>query len=51
MPALHALVSPVRDAEEKYISLLRFLILKGEGAVQLTPEVTFKIPEPDCSSV
>ena len=38
-----ALVSPVRDAEEKYISLLRFLILKGEGAVQLTPEVTFKI--------
>ena len=41
--ALHALVSPVRDAEEKYISLLRFLILKGEGAVQLTPEVTFKI--------
>ena len=41
--ALHTLVSPVRDAEEKYISLLRFLILKGEGAVQLTPEVTFKI--------
>ena len=34
--ALHALVSPVRDAEEKYISLLHFLVLKGEGAVQLT---------------
>ena len=41
--ALHALVSPVRDAEEKYISLLRFIVLRGEGAVQLTPEVLFKI--------
>ncbi|HBE74685.1 MAG TPA: tRNA(Ile)-lysidine synthetase, partial [Subdoligranulum sp.] len=41
--ALHALVSPVRDAEEKYISLLHFLVLKGEGAVQLTPDVNYKI--------
>ncbi len=35
--ALHALVSPVRDAEEKYISLLRFLLQRGAGALQLTP--------------
>lgn len=41
--ALHSLVSPVRDAEEKYISLLRFLVLRGEGALQLTPEVTYKV--------
>lgn len=41
--ALHSLVSPVRDAEEKYVSLLRFLIIKGEGALQLTPEVTYKV--------
>ena len=43
--ALHALVSPVRDAEEKYISLLHFLVLKGEGAVQLTPDVNYKIQD------
>lgn len=41
--ALHSLVSPVRDAEEKYVSLLRFLVVKGEGALQLTPDVTFKV--------
>ncbi len=41
--ALHSLVSPVRDAEEKYVSLLRFLIVKGEGALQLTQDVTFKV--------
>ena len=41
--ALHSLVSPVRDAEEKYVSLLRFLVVKGEGALQLTPEVTYKV--------
>ena len=41
--ALHSLVSPVRDAEEKYVSLLRFLIMKGEGALQLTSEVTYKV--------
>ena len=41
--ALHALVSPVRDAEEKYVSLLRFLVLKGEGGVQLTPQVNYKL--------
>ena len=41
--ALHALVSPVRDAEEKYVSLLRFLLQRGEGALQLTPEVTYKV--------
>lgn len=41
--ALHSLVAPVRDAEEKYVSLLRFLILRGEGALQLTPEVTYKV--------
>ena len=43
--ALHSLVSPVRDAEEKYVSLLRFLILKGEGALQLTADVNYKIQE------
>ncbi len=41
--ALHSLVAPVRDAEEKYVSLLRFLVIKGEGALQLTPDVTFKV--------
>ena len=41
--ALHALVSPVRDAEEKYITLLRFLLQRGEGALQLSPEVTYKV--------
>lgn len=41
--ALHSLVSPVRDAEEKYITLLRFLLQRGEGALQLTPEVTYKV--------
>ena len=41
--ALHSLVSPVRDAEEKYVSLLRFLILRGEGALQLTPQVTYQV--------
>ncbi len=41
--ALHSLVAPVRDAEEKYVSLLRFLVMKGEGALQLTQDVTYKI--------
>ena len=41
--ALHSLVSPVRDAEEKYVSLLRFLVIKGEGALQLTQDVTYKV--------
>ena len=41
--ALHSLVAPVRDAEEKYVSLLRFLVLKGEGALQLTGDVTYKV--------
>ena len=41
--ALHALVSPVRDAEEKYISLLRFVVLHGEGSVQLTPDVNYRV--------
>ncbi|MGN0684719.1 MAG: tRNA lysidine(34) synthetase TilS [Gemmiger sp.] len=43
--ALHSLVSPVRDAEEKYITLLRFLLQRGEGALQLTPEVTYKVKD------
>ena len=41
--ALHSLVAPVRDAEEKYVSLLRFVVLQGEGAVQLRPDVTYKV--------
>ena len=30
--ALHSLITPVRDAEEKYVSLLRFLVLRGGRA-------------------
>ena len=41
--ALHSLIAPERDAEEKYVSLLRFLILRGDGALQLTQDVTFKV--------
>ena len=41
--ALHSLITPVRDAEEKYVSLLRFLVLRGEGALQLTPRVTYQV--------
>lgn len=43
--ALHALVSPVRDAEEKYITLLRFLLQRGDGALQLTQDVTYKVKD------
>ena len=43
--ALHSLVSPVRDAEEKYVTLLRFLLQRGDGALQLTPEVTYKVKD------
>ena len=39
--ALHSLVEPVRDAEEKYIRLLADLVEKGSGAVQLTDNVRF----------
>ena len=41
--ALHSLITPVRDAEEKYVNLLRFLILRGDGALQLSSEVLYKI--------
>lgn len=34
--AMHTLVAPVRDAEEKYIRLLCGLVRQGSGAVQLT---------------
>ena len=37
--ALHSLVEPVRDAEEKYIRLLSELVQSGSGAVQLTSAV------------
>ena len=37
--ALHSLVAPVRDAEEKYVQLLCGLVRRGSGAVQLTPDV------------
>lgn len=37
--ALHTLVAPVRDAEEKYIRLLCVLVQQGSGAVQLTDTV------------
>ena len=39
--ALHSLVAPVRDAEEKYIRLLAELVRQGSGAVQLTDAVRF----------
>ena len=39
--ALHQLVAPVRDAEEKYIRLLCALVEQGSGAVQLTSAVRF----------
>ena len=39
--ALHSLVAPVRDAEEKYIRLLAELVEQGSGAVQLTDTVRF----------
>ena len=40
--ALHSLISTVRDAEEKYVNLMRFLVLRGEGALQLSDSVTYK---------
>ena len=43
--ALHSLVAPVRDAEEKYIRLLVDLVARGSGAVQLTDQVTFRARE------
>ena len=39
--ALHSLVAPVRDPEEKYIRLLAQLVQQGSGAVQLTGKVRF----------
>ena len=39
--ALHTLVAPERDAEEKYIRLLCGLVRRGSGAVQLTERVRF----------
>ena len=39
--ALHSLVAPVRDAEEKYVRLLKELVRQGSGAVQLTDRVRF----------
>ena len=39
--ALHSLVAPVRDAEEKYVQLLCGIVQQGSGAVQLTAQVRF----------
>ncbi len=39
--ALHCLVAPVRDTEEKYIRLLVRLVEQGSGAVQLTDSIRF----------
>lgn len=41
--AMHRLVSPLRDAEEKYIILLREMIYAGRGAVQITDFARFTI--------
>mgnify|MGYP007000013567 FL=1 len=46
--ALHSLVEPVRDAEEKYIRLLADLVEKGSGAVQLT-DASASAPGTACS--
>ena len=40
--ALHSLIAPVRDAEEKYVRLLAELVRQGSGAVQLTDAVRFR---------
>ena len=37
--AMHAVCTPVRDAEEKYVQLLCALVRRGSGAVQLTDRV------------
>ena len=37
--AMHSLVAPVRDAEEKYVRLLCGIVRQGSGAVQLTGRV------------
>ena len=39
--ALHSLVAPLRDPEEKYIRLLAQLVQQGSGAVQLTGKIRF----------
>jgi tRNA(Ile)-lysidine synthase len=39
--ALHRLVAPVRDAEEKYVCALEQLAAEGTGAVQLRADVRF----------
>ncbi|HJD20954.1 MAG TPA: tRNA lysidine(34) synthetase TilS [Candidatus Gemmiger faecigallinarum] len=41
--ALYSLIVPERDAAEKYVSLLRFLVLRGEGALQLTSTVSYRV--------
>lgn len=41
--ALHLLVAPVRDPEEKYIRLLCGIVQAGSGAVQLTDAVRFLV--------
>ena len=39
--AMHSLLAPVRDPEEKYVQLLCDLVGQGSGAVQLTSRVRF----------
>ena len=39
--AMHSLLAPVRDPEEKYVQLLCALVGQGSGAVQLTSRVRF----------
>lgn len=41
--ALRTLVVPSRDAEEKYIRLLRTILLQGHGAVQITDNVLWRV--------
>ena len=41
--ALHKLVSPTRDAEEKYLALLYGALLQGSGGVQLTEDALWRV--------
>ena len=41
--ALHKLVSPTRDAEEKYLALLYGALLQGSGGVQLTADTLWRV--------
>lgn len=41
--ALHGLVGRTRDPEERFVTALRDLVQEGGGAVQLTPQVCWRV--------